>query len=328
MHMGKEVGVFQQTCMRVVKGWGSVPETRCPYPGETTTWPFDVPAELDEIAKHNCCPLYARVCTLDEALLCLASVFPISASFKINIEHWHNAADGHIAISSASINSAHSIFFYAYSQEKELLYFQNSWGDKWGEKGHGTMTFEYFSKHLQEAFIVLPEQNTRIPKGNSNSFSILLPTGHYDCVEVWESTEGIKAAWIIIRIKNDGIEIDDLFVRPEYRRRGLGENLLLSVIDMAKDLNVPVESWISIANTESKTATLGAINALCNRLNFKVKSAKVGWARFHAIWDGSATDQTNVTSGDLEQPGCSLESLRSLMIGSATEDVPEGENAT
>lgn len=243
-------------------------------------------------------------------------MLPVIASFNINSKHWHNAQNGHIAETSQQNNSAHCIFFFAFSLEQEILYFQNSWGYGWGNNGFGSMSFDYFNKHLQEAFVIPPEGSLPAWENNGRGFATLLPIGHYECLEQFDPMKGIRTGWIIIKTEEQRILIDDLFVRPQYRRQGIANTLLASTMDLAKDLNIPVESWVSLANTVPKTATLRAINELSKKYGFHQNTDRVPWANYFLTTSGSG-NSVRIESERGAQPGCSLESLGALISEAA-----------
>lgn len=43
----------------------------------------------------------------------------------------------------------HSVVLTGYDLEKEVFFFKNSWGDDWGQKGYGTLPFDYVLYHNQ-----------------------------------------------------------------------------------------------------------------------------------------------------------------------------------
>lgn len=301
-----------QTGMRIWKGWGMVPENRYPMPGPNVTWPIPEATNLDEIAKYNCSPVYSRVQNLADTMTCIASGFPVAASFYINPPYWREAKHGQIQLSSHPVDSAHCIFFHGYSQFDQVLNFQNSWGVRWGDEGHGTMAFDYFERYLQEAYILLPGLGSPVSRSPINAFATDLPLGHFDCLELWDVPQKTKAAWTIIRIDGDKIEIEDLFVKPAYRRRGMATKLVLPILDMARDLQVPVTSWISLADTIPPRANISSINALCNRLGFRVIAAAVGWARYQAVTHTTSRSVELICPEDLPAPSGSPDVFASI----------------
>lgn len=50
-------------------------------------------------------------------------------------------------------NGFHAITIYGYDPKAKFFYFKNTWGQNWGEQGHGRMSFSYVDKHASEAWV-------------------------------------------------------------------------------------------------------------------------------------------------------------------------------
>lgn len=70
-------------------------------------------------------------------------------------ESWRRAKNGEVAMPGPSDKSIglHCVFLTHYKAHGEILGFVNSWGRGWGDRGYGTLSFEYLKKYLHEAFI-------------------------------------------------------------------------------------------------------------------------------------------------------------------------------
>jgi C1A family cysteine protease len=51
---------------------------------------------------------------------------------------------------------SHCVAVYDYSSDEQCFYFKNSWGDKWGDRGHGSLPFAYIEHgHVTELATLL-----------------------------------------------------------------------------------------------------------------------------------------------------------------------------
>jgi C1A family cysteine protease len=58
---------------------------------------------------------------------------------------------------NAGPSQVHSVLIIGYDDEHSHLIFRNSWGVKWGDKGHGYIPLRYFERFHQEAWIIPPD---------------------------------------------------------------------------------------------------------------------------------------------------------------------------
>lgn len=71
---------------------------------------------------------------------------------------WHNAPRGAIPLpdpGDASIG-LHCVYLSGYEDHGDTFRFANSWGQRWGRRGYGTLSYEYLMRYLQEAFVLRP----------------------------------------------------------------------------------------------------------------------------------------------------------------------------
>ncbi|HEV3448985.1 MAG TPA: hypothetical protein VG099_30390, partial [Gemmataceae bacterium] len=91
-----ETGCWPITSLRVMRGWGSVPQDAWPDTA-LESWPPREPPGLDEIAKGQRVFRYQRIRTAHECWLALQARKPVMASFEIT-RQWFDAAGGVIPV--------------------------------------------------------------------------------------------------------------------------------------------------------------------------------------------------------------------------------------
>jgi GNAT superfamily N-acetyltransferase len=70
-------------------------------------------------------------------------------------ESWRKAKNGEIPLPRPGDRSIglHCVRLTHYKASGEILGFANSWGRGWGERGYGTLTFQYIEQYLHEAYV-------------------------------------------------------------------------------------------------------------------------------------------------------------------------------
>lgn len=133
----------------------------------------------------------------------------------------------------------HVIAACGYSQGSETVTIINSWGTKWGDKGFGYLPFDYIRRYTLEAYAQrgllswVPWPTATPASGGFVRGAFALdtpfswrPTQHF--VHITDSRTGVLAGWLHHSMCGPPgtADIDDVCVRPEYRRKGVGSHLL------------------------------------------------------------------------------------------------------
>jgi C1A family cysteine protease len=125
-----------------------------------STWPYDLnnwtkkpPAEAEQEANNHKILEYFALETVDDMVQCVASgwgfVFGISCYESFDSEY--TATTGKITIPEPNEKwlGGHCMYIWGYDKHlfdgKGGFHYQNSYGEEWGKKGRGTISFEYLA---------------------------------------------------------------------------------------------------------------------------------------------------------------------------------------
>jgi|GEM_PF-4149019 len=169
----------------------------------------------------------------------------------------------------------HSVILAGYNDELEYvtddgktnkgyLYFQNSYGVNWGDKGYGYLPYEYFNnKYVVEALIELPlfpyeseydicfnGENMKIRICSGPGFT--LTHNWIFFMDLYNSEDKI-IGWIICGMEDQyAIEIIDFFVWPDYRTNGYGQLILDEFLEIMKSNDIfSIYGWFSKDGNEA-----------------------------------------------------------------------------
>ena len=98
----------------------------------------------------------------------LAYEEPVVATFYFNDKQWKTALPGRIESTGEITPSAHCVVLTGYDLEAKVILFRNSWGSGWGANGNGEMTFDFFEKYLQDAYLLTPPCDPNASQQDTN----------------------------------------------------------------------------------------------------------------------------------------------------------------
>jgi GNAT superfamily N-acetyltransferase len=281
-------GVWITTHLRVCKGWGCAPEAAWPYPGPTDDWPPSEPPGIDEIAKAKRFPAYQRVRDVDEALCALAFWSPFEVALPIVTDAWHNAPQGNVPDpTSANFDTSHAVCVTGYDKERRIFTFLNNWGSTWGDHGKGSFSFSYFTRHMLEAWVPIldVQAHPHFEQGGvvELQWSCMQSTGAGDVriIEILDTTNDEMIAWSFMVEKQDYLDIEELFVRPTYRRRGYGRRLVDLICEEAKAAGRPLRAWLP--RVDASQTVSEAASAVLRRLGLRANRSRRTWAAWVAM---------------------------------------------
>jgi GNAT superfamily N-acetyltransferase len=291
----RQSGVWPITAKRISYGWGMPPEENWPYSLPDAVWPLVEPIGIDVVAKEYRFVPYKRVRTIDDCKrILLSDGQEIKVSLDIS-EKWANPLEGRIPVPSPTdlTFSTHFITLVAYDRQRDEFTFHNPHA-RFGHNGYGVIAAETLAttwwegwKHISEfeADPTLKGAFRRPPREST-----------------FEDTDGSILHWLEILDENDNrvawasaletqanLDIEELFVRPEYRRSGNGRQLFQRLQEIALSRGLPPRIWISFP--DAVPGNLKLIEKLARPIGLSIQASGERWAPLVAapIWQRRAT---------------------------------------
>ncbi len=96
---------------------------------------------------------YARILNLDELRMSLATKGPAVLGIKV-FPGMFKTKSGIVPLPKKDERSigGHAICAVGYDNKKQLVKFKNSWSSKWGDRGYGSLPFEYVRHYMMDAW--------------------------------------------------------------------------------------------------------------------------------------------------------------------------------
>jgi len=276
------IGTWLVMAQRVGKGWGHAPDAAWPYNPEE--WPPLEPPGVDAIAKQQRTTAYSRCRTLDDCRRILAKGGGVLAAFQID-GSWIRS-DGNIADPrNHAPQATHSLLLFGKDDRSEAFRFLNSWGPDWGDDGYGFLPYRYWSDRLLEAWN--PDNRAVDPKmiALHSGVDVMVTRAENwagrqnHLVEVRDFDADEILGWAVLVETSDGLEMEELFVRPAFRQMGHGRTLATAVGELRSQFQAPLKVWIPHADWPESTQQA----ALFNRLGLQTIPAEVRWAAACAV---------------------------------------------
>src|SRR4029453_6843130 len=84
----------------------------------------------------------------------------------------------------------------------------------------------------------------------------------------------------VIQKPKVAIDVEDLFIRPEYRRQGLGSELVLQILKLKGKLSVPIRFWVPWGDHTDHNAP--ALLQWARKAGLRIERSGVRWAAYRA----------------------------------------------
>jgi GNAT superfamily N-acetyltransferase len=298
----RATGVWPSTGKRVGYGWGALPDAAWPH-RTTDAWPPTEPPNVDKIAKSYRNTFYKRVRTLDDCVAELTLLTTVGISLDIS-NKWANPPQGKIPSFGPRdiVVSTHLVSVEHYDEPNRIFVFRNWWGPKWGDRGFGYIARKDLEATWWEGWTHFPEPEpgsqslrplpaaddaTNFGSGIRQKLWILKDRNGSirQWYELTDSVNDERLAWASTVEFESTLEIEELYVRPAFRRQGFGKHLFNTIHRVSTEKGHSLRMWISFPDASSEN--LNAVRKITVPAALSIQTSGVRWAPLVAapIWE-------------------------------------------
>lgn len=146
-------GTYPRVAMKMLLNYGTSPESYWPYRPHQADKPKSGAAK---IALRYRVKAYARIKTILEMKRSLVINGPFLAGVDV-YESWFTAKVDKTGLvpmpkKNDQYQGGHAICIAGYDDTRKLFKFKNSWGDRWGDRGYGCLSYNYMGQYCVDAW--------------------------------------------------------------------------------------------------------------------------------------------------------------------------------
>jgi len=295
-----DAGCWTNTVRRLEFGEGLPPEDELgPQVDVARNAPLPPSPKLaTSVLRRGRSICYKRLRSVAECEDYLAHRYPVVFALDL-FPGWGSPRDGRIpmpAPGESALADSHAVSVVDYQPELREFLFVNSWGEKWGNRGTGYLPYEYFDRFVFECLVPCRKvrrestRATRIPQGQEIRWVIrdegdrriygyeICSRGPVDARMLFE-----RWAWAFVIERDGTLEVEDLYVRPEFRGRGYASRLSERIVELARAKREPLRVWVSFADCRQESPqTYSALVPIAKRLGVQFHPCPVRWAAYFA----------------------------------------------
>lgn len=279
---GPDVGAWIVTSMRIMRGWGSPPESAKPYSVEH--WPPLEPPGMDTLAKQSRVLAYQRVRNTIECKLAIASAHLVYAAFDCTGQ-WYWEMEGIREVPQFSPARV-SMMMIGYNDHTGLFTIQNCWAADRGDRSLGYLSYDFFDRYFLESWATSGLYRDARSSAQDGLVEMRWSTedilgGPLHAVELYDSTEDECIGWAFAVCRDGFLDIEELFVRPLFRGTNNGNILTRMLRELAASIGLPLRLWVAHADLDQ--SNLAIVEKMAKRFALNLGPSDVQWAGLRAI---------------------------------------------
>ncbi len=186
------------------------------------------------------------------------------------------------------IPHTHAAAFIHCIPEQRLFHFRVKWKD-WGDRGTGYMPYEYFDRYVFECWATYGRPDVlrlfklkELDDGGHIRWSAHDEDDHrIYAFEIRDSRGDERRAWTFVLERDGALEVEEMYVRPEYRRLGHGRWLAHRVAELAREKGMPLRLWVAFADCKAESpSNYPALVATAHHLCVQFHPCRAPWAAY------------------------------------------------
>jgi esterase/lipase superfamily enzyme/ribosomal protein S18 acetylase RimI-like enzyme len=168
----------------------------------------------------------------------------------------------------------------------------------WGDDRKGYLPYEYFDRYVFECrgiYVNARPESRRENRVDGTKEIRWVVRDEWDRRVYGYEINSIHAAdrwaWAFVVERDEALEVEEIYVRPEFRRRGFAERLCRRIQELASAKLKPLRLWVPFADCRQESpGTFPAIIALARRLGLHFQPCPVRWFAYYATDELAGSD--------------------------------------
>ena len=296
----QDAGAWYTTALRFRFGWGNLSEQDCPpitLSGDGR--PLPAPPTIDNrLLKANRIWYYQRVRDAAECTNAVQYFRSALAAFEVDVQ-WAFPRDGLLQMPATAPLESHGVVMMGVGPPPASLKLLNDLDKNSADGSIVSMTNDYFDHSMIESWCFLSHADFNLrDHGNKSGVQEISREGHgvnnerLEILEIYNRDDDERIAWSMVRHLPDSLDIEEFYVRPEYRGKGYGARLVTMVQRHArKTARRPFRLWVPFCDSRSESpGNLLGLKAIAKRLGISFFPSGVRWAAYMATTGAGSED--------------------------------------
>jgi GNAT superfamily N-acetyltransferase len=100
-------------------------------------------------------------------------------------------------------------------------------------------------------------------------------------IDIFDHEKNDMIGWSSCSHHSDRLEIEEFFIRPDYRFRGHGNQMVEEILNLSKHYHLPLKLWADEADSERDN--LYVVKKIAKRLGLNLAPSIAPWAGYEGV---------------------------------------------